>query len=161
MDDDILGELASLPTFHHPTVSPDGSEVAVYYDETGRNELHVIDVETGERTQWSDGEVPRNARWYLEWGPDSERVFFHPARDCVDVCIVLQCKLRIVEETTEFSRVVDLVLDSRVDVLPVGVVVVERDEKGHPERRDQCRHQERVDDHAGHGEQRCTEHARL
>jgi dipeptidyl aminopeptidase/acylaminoacyl peptidase len=77
MGDDILEELASLPTFHHATVSPDGSEVAVYYDETGRNELHVIDVATGERTRWSDGEVPRNARWHVEWGADGERVYFH------------------------------------------------------------------------------------
>jgi len=77
MDDDVLEALASLPTFHHATVSPDGSEVAVYYDETGRNELHVIDVATGERTQWSDGEVPRNARWHVEWGADGERVYFH------------------------------------------------------------------------------------
>ena len=77
MDEDLLEALASLPTFHHATVSPDGSEVAVYYDETGRNELHVVDVETGERTRWSDGEVPRNARWHVEWGADGERVFFH------------------------------------------------------------------------------------
>jgi dipeptidyl aminopeptidase/acylaminoacyl peptidase len=77
MGEDILEELASLPTFHHATVSPDGSEVAVYYDDTGRNELHVIDVETGERMRWSDGEVPRNARWHVDWSADGERVFFH------------------------------------------------------------------------------------
>ncbi|WP_018256321.1 S9 family peptidase [Halomicrobium katesii] len=77
MDEDLLEALASLPTFHHATVSPDGSEVAVYYDETGRNELHVVDVATGERTRWSDGEVPRNARWHVEWGADGDRVFFH------------------------------------------------------------------------------------
>jgi len=58
--DDIREELANLPTMHHPTVSPDGREVALYYDVTGRNELHVLDTETGEVTQWSDGEVPRN-----------------------------------------------------------------------------------------------------
>ncbi|MFP4590985.1 MAG: S9 family peptidase [Halobacteriales archaeon] len=76
-DTDALEALASLPTFHHPTVSPDGSRVALYYDETGRNELHVIDVETGERTRWSDGEVPRNARWFVAWGADGQSVFFH------------------------------------------------------------------------------------
>ncbi|WP_265111775.1 S9 family peptidase [Halosolutus halophilus] len=75
--DDPLAALANLPTIAHPTVSPDGEEVACYYDVSGRNELHVIDVETGERTRWSDGEVPRNARWFVQWGADGDRVFFH------------------------------------------------------------------------------------
>jgi len=43
-DPEFLEELASLPTIAHPTASPDGDEVALYYDGTGRNELHVIDV---------------------------------------------------------------------------------------------------------------------
>lgn len=76
-EENILEELASLPSFHHPTVSTDGSKVALYYDISGRNELHVIDVETGEIEQWSNGEVPRNARWWVAWAGDSERVFFH------------------------------------------------------------------------------------
>ncbi|WP_135827155.1 S9 family peptidase [Halorussus ruber] len=74
---DILEELAGLPTFHHPTVSPDGDEIALYYDVSGRNELHFADAETGELTQVSDGEVPRNARWYIKWSADGSRVFFH------------------------------------------------------------------------------------
>jgi dipeptidyl aminopeptidase/acylaminoacyl peptidase len=74
---EFLEKLASLPTIAHPTASPDGSEVALYYDGTGRNEIHVIDVETGEMTQWSDGEVPRNARWFVRWDADGDRVFFH------------------------------------------------------------------------------------
>ncbi|WP_436907952.1 S9 family peptidase [Halosimplex marinum] len=80
-DIDVLEELASLPTVAHPTASPDGDEVALYYDATGRNELHVLDVETGELEQWSDGEVPRDARWFLEWGADGDRVFFHRDED--------------------------------------------------------------------------------
>ena len=76
-DGDPLEELAALPTLAHPTVSPDGDRVAYYHDVTGRNELHVLDLETGESTRWSDGEVPRNARWYLRWDADGERVFFH------------------------------------------------------------------------------------
>ncbi|WP_284007343.1 S9 family peptidase [Haloarcula pelagica] len=75
--DDVLAELASLPTIAHPTASPDGSEVAFYYDASGRNELHVLDIETGEHTRWSDGEVPRNARWFVEWDADGDRVYFH------------------------------------------------------------------------------------
>ena len=61
----------------HATASPDGDEVALYYDITGRNELHVLDVETGELEQWSDGEVPRNARWHLDWDEGGDRVYFH------------------------------------------------------------------------------------
>jgi dipeptidyl aminopeptidase/acylaminoacyl peptidase len=76
-DGDILEELARLPTMAHPTISPDGTEVALYYDVTGRNQLHVLDVESGELTQWSDGEVPRNARWFVRWAADGDRVFYH------------------------------------------------------------------------------------
>lgn len=74
---DVLEELAGLPTFHHPTASPDGSEVAFYYDTTGRNELYILDVESGDRQRISDGDVPRNARWFLRWNADGNRVFFH------------------------------------------------------------------------------------
>jgi len=73
----VLEELARLPTLAHPTASPNGDEVAFYYDVSERNELHVLDVESGTHEQWSDGEVPRNARWHVEWGADGERVFFH------------------------------------------------------------------------------------
>ncbi|WP_227355237.1 S9 family peptidase [Haladaptatus salinisoli] len=72
-----LEDLASLPEFHHPAASPDGERVAVYYDGTGRNELHVVDVATGEMRRVSDGEVPRNARWPFMWAPDGERIYFH------------------------------------------------------------------------------------
>ncbi|MCO8256499.1 prolyl oligopeptidase family serine peptidase [Haladaptatus sp. AB618] len=72
-----LEALARLPEFNSPVASPDGEHVAVYYDGTGRNELHLVDVSTGETRQVSDGEVPRNARHPLEWGPDSDRIYFH------------------------------------------------------------------------------------
>ncbi|MFC7019810.1 MULTISPECIES: S9 family peptidase [Haloarcula] len=74
---DSLEALAELPTIAHPTASPDGEAVALYYDGTGRNELHVVDVETGTLTQWSDGEVPGDPRWHVEWSADGDRVFFH------------------------------------------------------------------------------------
>ncbi|MFB6235209.1 MAG: prolyl oligopeptidase family serine peptidase [Halopenitus sp.] len=75
--DDVLEALASLPSFHHPVASHDGEQVAVYYDDTGRNELHLIDVDTGDRHVVSDGTVPRNARWHVNWSADDERVYFH------------------------------------------------------------------------------------
>ncbi len=76
-DADVLESLASLPTMAHPTVSPDGDRVAFYYDLSGRNELYVLDVATGEYRQVSDGEVPRNARWGVDWSADGERIYFH------------------------------------------------------------------------------------
>ncbi|ELZ27465.1 dipeptidyl aminopeptidases/acylaminoacyl-peptidase [Halosimplex carlsbadense 2-9-1] len=78
---DVLEALAGLPTAAHPTASPGGDEIALYYDATGRNELHVLDTETGDLDQWSDGEVPRDARWFLKWGADGDRVFFHRDED--------------------------------------------------------------------------------
>lgn len=75
--DDILEPLASLPTFHHPTVSPDGSTVALYYNETGRNELYLLDISSGEIRQCSTGDVPRNARWHIDWSAEGESVYFH------------------------------------------------------------------------------------
>jgi len=79
--DDTLEALANLPTMAQATVSPDGDRIALYYDVTGRNELHVLDVETGELTQWSDGDVPRDAGSGLKWDIDGERVFFHDDED--------------------------------------------------------------------------------
>jgi dipeptidyl aminopeptidase/acylaminoacyl peptidase len=70
-------ELASLPEFYHPAVSPSGGDVAFYYDETGRNELYTLDLDTGEYEQWSDGEVPRSARWPHAWGGSDDRIYFH------------------------------------------------------------------------------------
>jgi len=72
-----LEDLIRLPDFYNPVVSPNGDRVAFYYDETGRIELYVQNLETGEREQLSDGNVPRNARYPLAWSVDGERVYFH------------------------------------------------------------------------------------
>lgn len=72
-----LEELASLPTRAHETVSPGGDRIAMYYDASGRNELCVFDVEAGELTQVSSGEVPRDATWFVRWDADGESVYFH------------------------------------------------------------------------------------
>jgi dipeptidyl aminopeptidase/acylaminoacyl peptidase len=70
-------ELARLPDFYHAKVAPDGERLTFYHDETGRNELYVQDVATGDREQVSDGEVPRAARWPIQWDADGEGVLFH------------------------------------------------------------------------------------
>jgi len=72
-----LEDLIRLPDFYNPVVSPDGDRVAFYYDETGRIELYVQDLDTGERERISDGNVPRNARYPIAWSRDGERIFFH------------------------------------------------------------------------------------
>ena len=59
---DVLQALAELPTLAAPSVSPSGDRIAFYYNETGRNELHVLDTETGETRQVSDGEMPHSVK---------------------------------------------------------------------------------------------------
>jgi dipeptidyl aminopeptidase/acylaminoacyl peptidase len=68
--------LEALPELKQATVSPDGERVAFYYTATGRNELHVLDLESGECEQWSDGKVPESNLWPLAWTPDG-RVLYH------------------------------------------------------------------------------------
>ncbi len=72
-----LEELASLPEFYHPIASPDGEKVAFYWDKSGRNELYILDRNSGDIEQLSDGEVPKNARWYIMWDSKGEKVLFH------------------------------------------------------------------------------------
>lgn len=79
--EETLEALANLPTMAQATVSPDGEHVAMYHDFTGRNELHVLDVETGELDQWSDGDVPRDAKSPIAWDSDGSRIFFHLDED--------------------------------------------------------------------------------
>ncbi|WP_247731207.1 S9 family peptidase [Halovivax limisalsi] len=69
--------LARLPEFYHPAVSPDGSQVAFYYDAHGRNDLYLLETETGRYERVTDGEAPRSARWHVRWGRDGETVYFH------------------------------------------------------------------------------------
>lgn len=75
--DDLLHALAALPKMCRPTVSQSGDRVALYYDDTGRNQLHVLNVASGERTQWSDGNVPKDGNSPLHWDAAGERVFVH------------------------------------------------------------------------------------
>jgi dipeptidyl aminopeptidase/acylaminoacyl peptidase len=75
-EENPLEKLIRLFDYYNPVVSPDGERVAFYYDETGRVELYVQHLQTGERDQISDGNVPRNA-YPLAWSRDGERIFFH------------------------------------------------------------------------------------
>jgi dipeptidyl aminopeptidase/acylaminoacyl peptidase len=80
-DVSLLEELVRLPEMGRPTASPDGERVVFYHNGTGRNELYVLDIETGEREQWSDGDVPRHVQWPVAWTADGDRVFFHYDED--------------------------------------------------------------------------------
>ncbi|WP_200530631.1 prolyl oligopeptidase family serine peptidase [Halorubrum sp. LN27] len=80
-DADVLRELASLPTIASPRASPDGETIALYYDVTGRNELHLLDPADGSVEQLSDGEVPRSVRAGFEWDPAGDRLFYHRDED--------------------------------------------------------------------------------
>jgi dipeptidyl aminopeptidase/acylaminoacyl peptidase len=68
--------LEALPELKQATVGPDSERVAFYYSATGRNELHVLDLESGECDQRSDGQMPESNRWPLAWTPD-DRVLYH------------------------------------------------------------------------------------
>ena len=76
-----LEELARLPTFWLPTVSWQRDKVAFYWDETGRMELHVLDLTTGEMTQVSHGEVPRAIRTGFVWSRDGQSFVFGKDKD--------------------------------------------------------------------------------
>jgi dipeptidyl aminopeptidase/acylaminoacyl peptidase len=77
VDTDLLEAIARLPTVAHPTPAPDGDALAFYWDDSGRNELYLRDLDSGRVERISDGEVPRDATMPLYWSGDGERVFYH------------------------------------------------------------------------------------
>lgn len=71
-----IEELARLPSFYLPTLSWKRDKVAIYWDKTGRLELHVMDLATREIRQVSHGEVPRALRTGFTWTRDDRRILF-------------------------------------------------------------------------------------
>jgi dipeptidyl aminopeptidase/acylaminoacyl peptidase len=71
-----LEELARLPTFLLPVLSWQWDKAAFYWDQTGRIELHVLDLTTGQVTQVSHGEVPRSIRTGFAWSRDGRSIAF-------------------------------------------------------------------------------------
>jgi len=76
-DADVLRELAKLPQMASPKVSPDGETIALYYNISGRNEIHLLDPDTGDLEQLSDGQVPRSVKAGFEWSVEGDRLFYH------------------------------------------------------------------------------------
>ena len=71
-----LEELCRLPSFFLPSVSWNGDRVAFYWDETGRMELHVMDLATKEVRQVSHGEVPTALRAGFAWDRANKRIVY-------------------------------------------------------------------------------------
>lgn len=72
-----IESLVTLPEIGRPTVSPAGDSVACYYSGTGENEVLVVDTQTGDREQWSDGGTPNHMQWPLFWDSDGEQIYLH------------------------------------------------------------------------------------
>lgn len=71
-----LKKLASLPSFYFPTLSHDEKKLAFYYDKTGKMELFVLDLESKELKQVSNGEFPRLLRSDFIWARNNVDILF-------------------------------------------------------------------------------------
>src|SRR5215470_14646874 len=72
-----LEEIASLPNFYMPNVSPDRSKIAFYWDKGGKLELYVMDTAPGSSPkQISDGQLPKALHAGFVWSHDSRTIFF-------------------------------------------------------------------------------------
>ncbi len=71
-----LEELCRLPSFYFAVVSWSGDQVAFYGDQTGRMELYVMDLRSGQVRQVSHGEVPRALRTFFTWSRDDRFIAF-------------------------------------------------------------------------------------
>ncbi|MHA1213239.1 MAG: S9 family peptidase, partial [Candidatus Heimdallarchaeota archaeon] len=69
-------ELFGLPSFVMPDLSEDKKKLSFYWDKTGRLELYVMDLETKEIKQLSDGQLPRAPRTGYAWDRKGENIFF-------------------------------------------------------------------------------------
>ncbi len=71
-----LEALAALPSVQGVTVSHAGDQMAFYADWTGRFELYVQDLRSGERRQLTDGQAPKAVRAGFVWRRDDRRIYF-------------------------------------------------------------------------------------
>ncbi|MDQ2744960.1 MAG: S9 family peptidase [Chloroflexota bacterium] len=71
-----IEELMRLPSFYFPAVSWDEKRVAYYSDETGRIELWVLDIESGETRQVSQGQIPRSVGLPPVWDREGRTIIF-------------------------------------------------------------------------------------
>jgi len=77
-----LEEIASLPNFYVPSVSPDRNKIAFYWDKGGKLELYVTDTAPGSTPkQISDGQLPKAVHAGFVWSHDSKTIFFAKDND--------------------------------------------------------------------------------
>jgi dipeptidyl aminopeptidase/acylaminoacyl peptidase len=76
-----LEELASLPKFAFVTPSYSRDRVAFYWDKTGRFELYVMDLNTRETRQLTDGQAPKGLRAGFSWTRDDAAIIFAKDKD--------------------------------------------------------------------------------
>jgi len=71
-----LEKLASIPSFYLPKLNHAKDKLSFYWDKTGRLELFVMDLQSKELTQISDGQLPRTLRAGYIWDRDNETIYF-------------------------------------------------------------------------------------
>ncbi|HUT80299.1 MAG TPA: S9 family peptidase [Candidatus Bathyarchaeia archaeon] len=69
-------ELLGLPSYSMPQLSEDKTKFAYYWDVTGRIELYILDLETKENKQISNGQLPRAPRTGYVWDKVGKEIFF-------------------------------------------------------------------------------------
>lgn len=92
--DDVLESIAQLPLYFRTALSPDGNRLAYHYDVTGRHELYIHDLVTGERHQITDGELQRTPSGPIRWGATGNQVYVHrnaPADDIYQIRLDDHC----------------------------------------------------------------------
>ncbi len=81
MSDDLIEKLARIPQFYMPSLNHSKDEVAFYWDITGRIELYVMNLSSGDYKQISNGEVPRALRSGYLWTRDNNGIIFAKDKD--------------------------------------------------------------------------------
>lgn len=77
-----LEELVSLPNFYLPTVSPDRSQIAFYWDKGGKLELYVMGTtRNGVPRQVSAGQLPKAIHAGFVWTRDGKSILFAKDND--------------------------------------------------------------------------------
>jgi dipeptidyl aminopeptidase/acylaminoacyl peptidase len=72
----------SIPKAFCPKASPDGEWVACNWNTTGRFELHAIHLESGERRQLTEGDLPLHPEEATyRWAAESDAILYQVARD--------------------------------------------------------------------------------
>jgi dipeptidyl aminopeptidase/acylaminoacyl peptidase len=77
-----LEEIASLPNFYMPSVSPNREKIAFYWDKSGSLELYAMDTTAGSTPrQVSAGQLPKALHAGFVWSHDSKSIFFAKDND--------------------------------------------------------------------------------